>query len=74
MNQSKIVEQIRNGKEERAFERLYKFYPKVEKYICINSGSKEEALDIFQEALIVLFKKIQTIDGKPSFTLEGFFD
>mgnify|MGYP001943816399 CR=1 FL=1 len=63
---------MQSGSQERAFARLYKFYPKVEKYIQINSGSKEEALDIFQEALIVLFKKVQNLSSDSSISIDGF--
>lgn len=72
MNVSKTITLLKTGKQEKAFTRLYKFYPKVEKHICFNSGSKEEALDIFQEALIVLFKKAQTLDTDTDIRLDGF--
>jgi RNA polymerase sigma factor (sigma-70 family) len=72
MNEAKIIELIKCGKQEKAFRLLYKFYPKVEKHICINSGSKIEALDIFQDALIILYRKIS--DGKPenTFSCDGY--
>jgi RNA polymerase sigma factor (sigma-70 family) len=57
MNNVKITDWLRNGKQERAFSKLYALFPKVEKYILLNSGSKEEALDIFQEGLIILYQK-----------------
>ena len=72
MNTEKIIEQLQEGKEERAFAKLYKLYPKVEKYICINSGSKEEASDIFQEALLVLFNKIESIKTNANINIEGY--
>jgi len=60
MNNTKLTHLLRNGKEEKAFTKLYSLYPKVEKYILINSGSKAEALDVFQEGLIILFNKSKT--------------
>ena len=57
MNNTKITNWLREGKEEKAFSKLYSLFPKVEKYICLNSGSKDEALDIFQEGLICLYHK-----------------
>lgn len=72
MNNAKIIAQIQKGNREKAFARLYKFYPKVEKYICINSGSSDEALDIFQEALIVLFKKVKTLPADSPINVDGF--
>ena len=64
--------QLQSGEQEKAFRRLYKFYPKIEKYVVINSGSKEEALDIFQEGLIVLFKKVQKISSDSGISIDGF--
>lgn len=72
MNNSKIIIQLQTGNQERAFTRLYKFYPKVEKHISINSGSKDEALDIFQEALIILFKKVQNLPADSPINIDGF--
>ncbi len=57
MNEHKIIDYLKSDRQEKAFSRLYKFYPKVEKHILINSGSKEEALDIFQDALVILYRK-----------------
>ena len=58
MNESKIIGFLQDDKQERAFSRLYKFYPKVEKHVLINSGSKDEALDIYQDGLVILYKKV----------------
>ncbi len=69
MNNEKISEWFDTGQQEKAFAKLYASYPKVEKYILKNSGSKEEALDVFQEALIILYKKHQTDKNLP---YEGF--
>ncbi len=69
MNQAKIKQWLIKGQTEKAFTKLYKLYPKVEKYILINSGSKEEALDVFQEGLILLYHKTRT---NQNFTLDGF--
>lgn len=63
---------MQSGNQEKAFARLYKYYPKIEKHICINSGSKEEALDIFQEGLILLFKKVQTLPVDSPVNVDGF--
>jgi len=60
MNESKIAEWLKTGKENKAFTKLYTLYPNVEKYILSNSGSKPEALDIFQEGLVLLYQKSQS--------------
>lgn len=64
MKDQKILNFLKEDKQEKAFSRLYRYYPKVEKHILINSGSKEEALDIFQDALVLLYQKAN----------DGYFD
>jgi RNA polymerase sigma factor (sigma-70 family) len=32
-------------------------FPKVKQHICINGGSEDEAADIFQESILVIFEK-----------------
>ena len=32
-------------------------FPKVRQHICINGGSEDEAADIFQEAIVIIFEK-----------------
>lgn len=72
MNTSKIVALIKAGKEQRAFTRLYQLYPKVERHICANSGSRDEAQDIFQEALIILYNKIEETSSNEQVSIEGY--
>jgi len=72
MNEAKIIDLIKSNRQEKAFKQLYKFYPKTEKYICINSGSKAEALDVFQDALIILFRKISNEIFDNSISCEGY--
>lgn len=66
MKESKIIHFLQHDMQDKAFRRLYKYYPKVEKHILINSGSKEEALDIFQDALVVLYQKV----SDPKFSVD----
>ncbi len=35
-----------------------KFYPSVRNLVMLNSGSEEDARDLFQEALIVMYRKL----------------
>ncbi|MBY0425008.1 MAG: sigma-70 family RNA polymerase sigma factor [Cytophagales bacterium] len=54
------------NKEERAIRYVYwGYYDSVEKYVAMNSGTSEDAEDIFQEGLLVLLEKI----NQPSFEL-----
>ncbi|MEO6883927.1 MAG: sigma-70 family RNA polymerase sigma factor [Bacteroidia bacterium] len=53
-----ILTALRN-KQEKYFEILYvQNYPIVRKFILNNSGSENDAMDIFQETMIVLLKNI----------------
>ncbi|MBD3637793.1 MAG: sigma-70 family RNA polymerase sigma factor [Crocinitomicaceae bacterium] len=72
MNESKIIHFLQHDKQDKAFRRLYKYYPKVEKHILINSGSKEEALDIFQDALVILYQKVQNMSADSPIKIDGF--
>jgi RNA polymerase sigma factor (sigma-70 family) len=72
MNENKIINYLQEGKQEKAFARLYKYFPKVEKHIVVNSGSKEEALDIFQDALVLLYQKVNAGEMKPDVKIDGF--
>lgn len=72
MNEIRIIELIKTGRHEKAFRLLYKLYPGVEKHICINSGSRAEALDVFQEALIILYRKIIEGNTPSSMSCDGY--
>ena len=59
MEDHKIVGLFKQGKNEKAFLGLYGYFPTVLKMIRSNNGTKDDALDVFQEALIVLFRKLK---------------
>lgn len=57
-----FIEQIRS-EEKASFELLYKFYfPSISYHIRQNGRSKEDAEDIFQEAIVVLLQKVRQTD------------
>ncbi|HEX2534890.1 MAG TPA: sigma-70 family RNA polymerase sigma factor [Chitinophagaceae bacterium] len=52
--------------DERALRRLYGAnYPKVEAFVLKNSGSQEQARDVFQEAFIAVWRNIQLDKFRP---------
>jgi RNA polymerase sigma factor (sigma-70 family) len=62
MNDSEIIAKIKRG-DETALDFLYKKnYRMMVKMIIKNNGSEEEAKDIYQEALIVLWQKVLSED------------
>ena len=57
LNDSAIIEGIKQHNDV-VYNFIYKvYYPVVENFICQNSGSADDAKDIFQNALIVLHNK-----------------
>lgn len=60
MNDEEILQRIRKG-DERAVDFLYKkHYRMMVNMISKNSGTEEEAKDVYQEAVIVFWKKAVT--------------
>jgi RNA polymerase sigma factor (sigma-70 family) len=64
MDDNKIIELLKVGKQDKAFVKLYKNYPQVEKLILSKGGSKEDAKDTFQEALIIFYEKVVNTEFK----------
>ncbi len=72
MSDDQIIELIRNNNSEKAFTALYKYFPMIRKMIMANGGGKDDAQDIFQEALIVLYNKVRTGDFKLTSALSTY--
>ncbi len=60
-----IIHNIRSGQRSKALQFLYKELPKIESNICKSGGTKQEAEEIFTDALIVLIEKV----SNPKFEL-----
>lgn len=59
INSAVTIESLKNN-DSNALKLLYqKNYPKVEAYVLKNSGNREQAKDVFQEAFIVAWKNIK---------------
>lgn len=69
MDDNKIIELLKIGKQDKAFLNLYKNYPQVEKLILSKGGSKEDAKDVFQEALIIFYEKVKNTNFKLTATI-----
>lgn len=67
MSKSKIniVAALRNGNNRQAIEALYQAYPGISKFIRRNGGDEFDARDVFQDALLILYRNAQ----KPDFQL-----
>ncbi|BAV07280.1 RNA polymerase sigma factor, sigma-70 family [Filimonas lacunae] len=62
MNDWKIVELIKAGKSDTALDALYKHFPLMRKMVVSKGGTATEAEDVFQEALIILVKRVRQHD------------
>jgi RNA polymerase sigma factor (sigma-70 family) len=57
MNEKEIFERIQKG-DEKALEFLYKkYYRMMTKLVITNSGTEDEARDVYQDALVVFWQK-----------------
>ena len=54
-----IMTLIRTGENDKALDALYRFFPPARKMIRNNGGSRQDAEDVFQEALIIFCKKVR---------------
>lgn len=59
MKDAEILELLRANKYSKAAEKLYGYFPVIKKFILKNSGTKQDAEDIYQDALIILMRKAQ---------------
>ena len=74
MTDTEIIEHLRNNKYSKAVNGLYNILPSVKRYIYANSGTQEDAKDIFQDALVVFYKKVNSTDFVLSASLTTYLN
>lgn len=72
MTDQKILELFSSGKREKAFAQLYCEWPQVQKMVRNSGGTKEDAHDIFQDTLLILFERLQADRFVLNGSLGGF--
>lgn len=65
MNEQQIIELLRSGDFSKASQKLYAYYPVIKKMILKNQGSNQDAEDVYQDALLIILRKI----ADPEFNL-----
>jgi RNA polymerase sigma factor (sigma-70 family) len=60
MTDQQIVAHLQQKKYSLAVKGLYNILPHAKKYITANNGTANDAQDIFQDALVILYRKVQT--------------
>jgi RNA polymerase sigma factor (sigma-70 family) len=69
----KIIESIRAGSNDRVLAYLYdKPLQKIRRYILNNNGTREDANDIFQDAVVILFNQVKKNKYNEAFEVDGF--
>jgi RNA polymerase sigma factor (sigma-70 family) len=72
-NSSIIIQCIKTGNNNEALKYLYKDpLRKIRKFILSNSGTIDDANDVFQDAVIVLFHYVKQGKYKEEYDLDGF--
>lgn len=72
-NSKIIIECIRTGKNNEALKYLYQDpLRKIRKFILMNSGTLDDADDVFQDAVIVLFQYVRNGKYNEEYDLDGF--
>lgn len=59
ISDQQIIKWLRSGKEDPALEQIYRDnYETIERFVVSNSGTKVDARDLFQDTIIVFYKKV----------------
>lgn len=57
-----IVEGLRQGRKKTLNQIYEKYYPYIKNHILKNSGSEDDAKDVFQDAMIAIFQNVSNDD------------
>jgi RNA polymerase sigma factor (sigma-70 family) len=72
MKDQKIIELIKSNQHDKTLATLYNYLPVVKKMILANGGKAEDAEDIYQEALIVFYRKAKSAEFILSSTVSTY--
>ncbi|MFN6946348.1 MAG: RNA polymerase sigma factor, partial [Cytophagaceae bacterium] len=73
ISEDNIPDLIREGKDREVVPVLYKkVLPLVEKYIVSRKGNKEDAYDVFQDALLLFYKQVIKKTFNPKYKVYGY--
>lgn len=72
MKDTEIIQHLQNGNIRKAVKGLYGFLPDIRRMVVSKGGRREDADDIFQETLLVLYRKIRETDFALSSSLKTY--
>lgn len=68
-----IIQALRTGQNRQALQLFYdRALPKVRNYILRNNGGEADATDIFQDGVMILYKKVKEGSFDESQSVDGF--
>lgn len=72
MRDEEIIQKIRAGEHGQALKKLYAYFKPVRQLVINNSGNLQDAEDVYQEGLIILFRKVKEESFELKSTLNTF--
>lgn len=73
MDEKQVPSLIREGRGNEVIAMLYKLiYPKVRNFISKNQGRKEDASDVFQDAILYFYKQVMEDKFNEKYTVYGY--
>jgi RNA polymerase sigma factor (sigma-70 family) len=68
-----ILDLIQKGKDNEALAIIYKStLPKIRNYILRNSGTEDDVKDIFQDAVVIFYRRVKTGRLEEMVNIDGF--
>ncbi len=73
VSDNEILNAIKHQQDDKVLNNLYELVlPKVKRYICGHNGTEEEAYDIFQDAVLILYKQVVLNKFNTQYKIENF--
>lgn len=72
MTDADIILHLKNGHIQKAVKGLYGYLPAIRKMVVSNNGRKEDAEDICQETLLLLYRKSRETDFQLTSSLKTY--
>ncbi len=71
MKEAQLIEKLKESNEQ-AFKLLYKYFPKIKSYLIGFGATKQEAEDVYHEALFILINKLKDPNFELTSTVNTF--
>lgn len=72
MNDQQILAAIADGKLNQALDALYAHFGSVKSFVMSNSGTEEDARDVFQDALVIFCERVPQPDFQLTGTIQNY--